>query len=100
MSEYNGWTNYETWSWYTWTSNDEIEHGIWLNEAISWIQYGQPGQAVQQLADQLETGIRAQLADTQLTGAFRDILEAALHDINYREIAAAYVEQANDVLTT
>ena len=94
MSEkQNGWTNFETWSAYTWltaeeqpTKDIEAAAAAALDEAD-----GDAEAAAEILAPQIKQYIPAKAPDIA-AGLFRDILDEALHEINYNEIAAAFLE--------
>lgn len=96
--EYNGWTNYETWLANLWLSNDQwtvdFLHDTWaenlLPEAIR--QDFDDAQLVEimshlisnTLEEMTETGTGASLAT--------DLINAALGEVNTREIAHALIE--------
>ena len=94
-NKYNGWTNYETWNWNLWITNDQGEYETWINEAIAWVKdekdHGQQI-AVVSLAEQMEAAALTDLEDANLYGAFNDILSASLKDINWREFAQSFID--------
>lgn len=102
---YHGWKNYETWAVHLWISNDQGTHERYLDEADE--QYrdailadldGDREQwteaAARALAEVMEDDIDNDDACPVLAGSsvYTDLLRAALAEVDWFEVAAAYVE--------
>lgn len=97
-NEYNGWTNYETWLANIWLSNDQ-----WTVDflADTWNDQLMPDAIEQELSDADLVELMAHLVSNTLeeltetgTGASlaSDLINAALGEVNTREIAHALIE--------
>jgi len=100
--KYNGWTNYPTWNVKLWIDNDEAEYRYWLNESRAAIAMQDEGankkrDAVPFVARELQ-GYHEESTRMVgiLTGWQTDCLGWALGEVNWYEIAEAYVEEAWD----
>lgn len=101
--EYNGWWNYETWAVKLWLDND---YGTYT------MMQGQAGEALENNTEDGETdadGFRREMADWlknhheeragELLGeasVFSDLVNAALSEVNWDEIADAYLAEAKE----
>jgi hypothetical protein len=94
MADYNGWKNYETWNVNLWIDNEQGSQE-WLREnAIECLQNAidedsnEPKlDASIALADRIEEMIEEFVPE--VTGLYADLLNAALREVDYREIAEA-----------
>jgi hypothetical protein len=105
---YNGWTNYETWNWKLWLDNEEGSYRHWTDRAAevyadavrdapeadrdTWTD-----EAVSVLREELkrECDDAQEALGVPTAGPFADILNAALGEINWHEIARSYVEDSD-----
>lgn len=115
---YNGWTNYETWAVALWIGNDPGSQEYWehdqaeecyqaiVREQLDALDFD-PGEdpaasidrdrAVRDAADELADRLKAELDDeAELPRAvdgtvYADLLNAALQEVNWHEIAGHYV---------
>jgi hypothetical protein len=88
MSDYNGWTNYETWNWKLWIDNDQG----WQESVLEAAQdfKGDPyglSKYLQQDCEEMQ-----ELFDLPTSGPFADLLGAAIGSINFYEIADNILE--------
>jgi len=100
MAEYNGWTNYETWLAGLWLDNDQGSYEYWQEQAQEVTETAKPEYdwetvetaRVKVLAEMLESSIDDQAGELMPeAGLFSDLLNAALSEINWREIAEHYL---------
>lgn len=98
---YNGWTNYETWNVALWLDNEEYEQRRWVGEAERICEeHTEDGainryQATNDLARDLKQWFDVEECP-QLEGTYGDLLNAALSEVNWREIAEHYVAEVPD----
>jgi len=100
-SQYNGWTNYETWAVKLWMDNDEGSYRYWQNvtrEVWDEAEDKRPNQfmdrsenARSQLAERLKDEHDDQSEHPVFAAAngtvYADLLNAALSEVNWHEIA-------------
>ncbi len=95
---YQGWTNYETWAVNLWLDNEEGVHDYWRERALECWEETAPTSfstrdemALQHLADFLKDyHVESR---PELHGVFGDLLDAALTEVNWREIARSLIEE-------
>lgn len=118
--EYNGWTNYETWNVKLWMDNEQSSQEYWQAKAQAALQeaintpsanfrltgvepFTEQERAVLLLSKQLQSEYEDSMADYQeSTGrepnVFNDLLNAALYEVNWHEIATSLVDDAVEAL--
>jgi hypothetical protein len=79
---YNGWTNYETWLVSLWLDNEEGSYNAVRDMA-------RENDNARDLADALKSMHEEAMPET--TGVFADLLNAAMSEVNWREIAEHYL---------
>ena len=100
MSEYNGWSNYETWVVKLWIDNDGYAGGAAAVEGeaerLATEYPDDRPYAVHTLAQFIAEAIDSDIekSDKALsTGLWSDLLGRALSSVGWDEIAEAYLEQ-------
>lgn len=98
--EYNGWTNYETWNVALWLDNEQGSSDYWNGVADELLHYrhrNTPEEATSQLAEQLKNELEESAPDLGAS-CFADLLNAALNEVNWYEIAEHYIDAAKERL--
>lgn len=107
--EHNGWSSYETWNVKLWIDNEQSSQEYWQEQALKWlveIGSGNPDtfpndfpasftleeRAMLRLSKQLETEHEESLPE--LSGFAADLLNAAMNEVNWHEIAKSLIEDA------
>ncbi len=100
--EYNGWYNYETWLVNLWIDNEQGSQEYWQDRAIEAYRQvsrssdNRAADAAVDLADQLKDSFEEQAGElTGVTGFWSDLLNGALSEVNWREIAEHMVEDVD-----
>jgi len=105
MSEYNGWTNYETWCVNLWIENEPGTYDYSRNLARDALEAARDEaddspssltvkeRAVRILADRLLEWVEGDLVPNLGDTLAADLLGAALSEVNWDEIASHYVEE-------
>ena len=84
--EYNGWTNYETWNWYLWHGNDvESDFGVIVRDCERDVC--DVARAIESWTDEL-----MEVYSMPENGFFADVLNAAIREVNWYEIAEHIIE--------
>lgn len=99
---YNGWSNYETWCVNLWLTNEQgsynfcrdLAQGCWRDAEASKT-FSRKEQAALDAADCLKQFIND--SQPEVTGMFRDLLNAALSEVDWHEIAEHFIA---DVIET
>lgn len=101
---YQGWTNYETWVVKLWIDNEEGPHLYWRDRALEAWDFAsdnKPNQfmdrsrnAQQLLADWLKDEHEEALPELQ--GLAADLLNAAMDEVNWHEIADAMLRDMQE----
>jgi hypothetical protein len=100
-NEYNGWTNYETWVVNLWLDNEQGSQEYWQEQAQECVQHAidddssdPKNAATNALAELLkDQHDEAQCALVGVAGVFADLLNAALSEVDWYEIAEHYISE-------
>lgn len=95
---HNGWTNYETWVVNLWMDNEKGQQDYWIDEVQMALKQPHP---VSHLADRIkdeheEATSYALAAAKYETGPLADLLNGALSEVNWREIAQFWIDNHRD----
>ncbi len=98
MADYNGWTNYETWVVNLWMQNDETSSAQYRQLAQEIYEQSEANsintreeEARYSLAEALKADFDENTPETE--GVFADLLNSALSEVNWYEIAEHLLEQ-------
>lgn len=116
--EYNGWYNYETWIVNLWMDNEQGTQAFWLEQAKESIETaidtttpdGKPFSLTpeeraaitlaQEIQDYHETRAADMLEAAESSATFlADLLNGALSEVNWHEIAAHWIDTAKQEAT-
>ena len=96
---YSGWTNYETWNVKLWIDNEEGDYDYWNEQARECYDEEEADtystkeeSAVYELAGRLKSFFEENTPT--VTGCYADLLNGALSEVNWHEIAQAIVDDA------
>lgn len=91
--EYNGYYNVETWMVALWIDNEKGSQEYWREEAEQAIKmsHGDEDSARNTLEDWLRASHEEN--QPQTTGLWADLLNAALSEVNWREIAKNMIDE-------
>ena len=88
-NKYNGWTNYETWNVNLWLNNDQGTYDFIVELAKQYADDAPMlAQALESFVDELQPELEASM--------FSDILNAAMREVNWQEIADTLLEDHKD----
>jgi hypothetical protein len=106
---YNGWTNYETWAVKLWMDNDQGSYEYWKDAAQDAYDHAgdkYPNQFMNK-ADNAQSSLAERLKDEHDSDSdhpvfkaadgsvYADLLNAALSEVNWHEIAASLLEDVD-----
>lgn len=91
VKEYNGWTNYETWLVKLWQDNDQGEQTYWQETATECVRVDGE-HAPTSLADIMKEHYEEASGELAgVTGFWSDLMNDALCEVNWREIAENWI---------
>ena len=89
---YNGWTNWETWNANLWIDNDWQMSESYACQALDLLGSYEPDDAVDELAEIIESDFNEFMPE--VSGFFADMLNGAMREVNWHEIAKHYIDGA------
>ena len=96
-NQYNGWTNYETWNYKLWLDNEYKTNKRINSLAKSVIQTEQEKDQVFKMSELLKMECMNNEPNLQ-PSFYSDVLSASLKEVNFYEIAEAYIEDNKEEL--
>lgn len=99
--EYNGWTNYETWLVKLWMDNEQGTQE-YFNEQADEVLERDPDDEDNDRIRTLAEIIKEQHEESlpKLEGFAADLMNAALSEVNWEEIANSLIEDAKERVAT
>ena len=92
--EYNGWTNWETWNANLWIENDWRLGESYALQAGDLLGSYDEDEAIERLSGRIESDFDELMPE--VSGFFADMLNGAMREVNWREIAGHYVREIAD----
>jgi hypothetical protein len=86
---YNGWSNWETWNANLWITNDWRMSESYALQAGDLLGSYEQDEATYKLAKIIEADFDAMFPEVE--GFFADMLNGAMREVNWREIAGHFV---------
>ena len=102
---HNGYTNYETWAVHLWLTNDEATYNFCCSLAADALQDAETCPHVREgiwqpeeaptylLSDRLKEYVQEGSPLANAPSMYSDLLNAALSEVNWHEIAEAFLEE-------
>jgi hypothetical protein len=98
--EYNGWYNYETWLINLWMDNDEGSYNYWREQAQAVYDtaesdnnFTREERATLDLSERIKSAYEE--AQPETAGLWADLLNAAMSEVNWHEIAEHLIADVN-----
>jgi hypothetical protein len=91
---YNGWTNWETWNANLWIENDWRFSESYALQAGDLLSSYDEDDCIEKLADIIESDFDELMPE--VSGFFADMLNGAMREVNWHEIAKHYVQDHID----
>ena len=92
-SDYQGWTNYETWSVALIWDNEQGSYNYW-NERAYQMQREFGEDALYELAEEMKTELQDNMPE--LDSLYQQLLGAAIDEVDWREIAGHWLERLSE----
>jgi hypothetical protein len=94
---YNGWTNYETWNLKLWLDNEEYSQREMSDKALELLNDndGDEDTAKGEMSQYIEQCVEDNTPELEAS-FYSDILNAAIREVNWYEIAESYIEAAKE----
>lgn len=90
-SKYNGWTNYETWNFNLWITNDEEDYSHALEMAFDSEHEYELSKRLEEWAEDM-----ASVYDTH--GFIGDMVTSAIKEVNFYEVAKHLWEERQEAI--
>ena len=92
---YNGHKNYETWVVSNWLNNDYVDYQYWMGAAKDILR-ADAEFPVEALTERLQNA--AEASKPEGIGFYSDLIQAALNEVSWYDIAETFIESAKEEL--
>lgn len=96
-NEYNGWTNWETWNANLWIDNDWRLSEHYAHRAGDLLGSYEEDEAIERLAGYIEDDFNQLMPEVE-SGFFADVMNMAMCEVNWHEIAKHYIAEMVDAM--
>ena len=100
-AEYQGWSNYETWAVALWINNDQGLYEMFKEDveqmrsdgSSDLAEEGSYSDIVVNMADNMQGFFEEQVEGLNLEGVFADLMNRAMSEVDWREIAKDFISE-------
>ena len=92
-NKYNGWTNYETWNFNLWITNEEEDYSHALEMAFDSLDEYELSKRLEEWAEEM-----ADDAERYAHGFIKDMVNSSIKEVNFYEVATHLWEERQEAI--